>query len=361
MAVCALNALAWKWIQRILSMINFAASLLLLLAVWRHTKNSHLTQIYALTGSVLFIVVFFYRLTLLIFRNLGHYKLGTRGRVMLIPKSSAILVVVPINRPFKIRPGSFLYLWVPGASFFAGLRTHPYQIAWWQTDHDGRLETVTCLIQNTNTFTRRLAGHFDSSLLVWIDGPYGNDLELDKYNQVLLVATGIGIASQLSYLRLLVEKSLPGKLSRDIFVAWEIEHPCKFLNDLNIYTTNRDHRSGPGVCTPMDERASFPRQRHICGWFDILKYFLGLLSFQNLQFGIYIPSTVEMARDAEPENWKSQHGRIYKIHGCINAEKVVPLNFWDFKGRSLITGKQIQLSNDDILTQFSVCKLQGQV
>jgi predicted ferric reductase len=219
-------------------MINFAASLLLLLAVWRHTTNFYLTQIYVLVGSILFIVVSGYRLILLIFRNLGNYKLGTRGRVMLIPKSSAIWVVVPINRSFKIRPGSFLYLWIPGASFFSGVRTHPYQIAWWQTDHDGRLETVTCLIQNTNTFTRRLAGHFNSNLLVWIDGPYGADLELDKYNQVLLVATGIGIASQLSYLRLLVEKSLPGKLSRDIFVAWEIEHPCKFLTDWNMYINN---------------------------------------------------------------------------------------------------------------------------
>lgn len=43
-----------------------------------------------------------------------------------------------------------------------------------------------------------------------------------------------------------------------------------------------------------------------------------------------------MARDAELENWKSQYGRIYKIPRRINAEKVVPLNFWDFKGRSLI-------------------------
>jgi hypothetical protein len=39
------------------------------------------------------------------------------------------------------------------------------------------------------------------------------------------------IASQLSYLRLLVGKSLPGKLNWDIFVAWEIEHPCKLLTD----------------------------------------------------------------------------------------------------------------------------------
>jgi hypothetical protein len=62
------------------------------------------------------------------------------------------------------------------------------------------------------------------------------------------------------------------------------------------------------------------------------------MSLQNLHFGIYIPSTVELARDTEPEDWKSQHGRIYKIPGRINAEKVVPLSFWDFKGRSLITG-----------------------
>lgn len=110
-----------------------------------------------------------------------------------------------------------------------------YHIAWWETDSEGNLETVTCIVESRSTFTRKLACYSDSRLLVWIDGPYGLEMDFDKYDQALLIATGIGIAAQLSYLRLLVETSLPGKRCRDIFVAWEIEHPCTSKVDQDCF------------------------------------------------------------------------------------------------------------------------------
>lgn len=71
-----------------------------------------------------------------------------------------------------------------------------------------------------------LSRHAGGSLLVWLEGPYGQDIQFETYEQVLLVATGISIAAHLSYLRLLVETSLQGKRSKDIFVAWEIQDSC---------------------------------------------------------------------------------------------------------------------------------------
>lgn len=57
---------------------------------------------------------------------------------------------------------------------------------------------------------------YNCGLLVWIDGPYGLEMDFDKCDQALLIATGIGTAAQMSYVRLLVETSLSGKRCRDI-------------------------------------------------------------------------------------------------------------------------------------------------
>jgi hypothetical protein len=91
--------------------------------------------------------------------------------------------------------------------------------------------TVTCLVKQASTFfTQRLARNPERDYLAWIDGLYGIYMELDKYDQALLVATGIGIAAQLSYLCLLVETSLRGNRRRDIFVAWELDHRFALLS-----------------------------------------------------------------------------------------------------------------------------------
>jgi NAD(P)H-flavin reductase len=65
-----------------------------------------------------------------------------------------------------------------------------------------------------------LIDHPSNVFLTWIDGPYGLSLNLASYNHVLMVATGIGIAAQISYVKELLEVKDEGPSdSRSIFVA----------------------------------------------------------------------------------------------------------------------------------------------
>jgi NAD(P)H-flavin reductase len=68
-----------------------------------------------------------------------------------------------------------------------------------------------------------LIDHQKNALVTWIDGPYGQSVDLSSYNQVLMVATSIGIAAQISYIKELLEVKDRGKSHiRSIFVAWEV-------------------------------------------------------------------------------------------------------------------------------------------
>ena len=67
-----------------------------------------------------------------------------------------------------------------------------------------------------------------SKIRAVIKGPYGKELKLDLYGTVLLFATGIGIASQLPY----VKKPLKGYRNcevktRRIALFWEVESKYK--------------------------------------------------------------------------------------------------------------------------------------
>jgi predicted ferric reductase len=120
-----------------------------------------------------------------------------------------------------------LYIWLPGVSAFSTFQSHPFSIAWWENNSDGKATSVILLVRKQNGFSKRLIEHQSESFLTWIDGPYGVSQKLDHYNRALLVATGIGIAAQLSYIRCMVETNIQRGKRRDIYVAWEVDRECK--------------------------------------------------------------------------------------------------------------------------------------
>jgi predicted ferric reductase len=141
----------------------------------------------------------------------------------------AAQLMIPVNRLFVVKPGMIIYLWLPGVSLLSMFQTHPFFIGWWENNVDGKANSITLLIQKQNGFTRRLIEHPAGSFLTWIDGPYGSTPNLDQYNRALLVATGIGIAAQLSYIRCFAEKAIRENTHRDIYVAWEVDRECQFF------------------------------------------------------------------------------------------------------------------------------------
>ncbi|KAI6365117.1 hypothetical protein MCOR25_005510 [Pyricularia grisea] len=123
--------------------------------------------------------------------------------------------------------GQYVYLCVPGVSRTSFSQLHPFYVAWWY--REGEFDYAVFIIKKYTGFTKLLVecnpedrgtnGH----LTALIEGPYGKELELDLYGTVLLFATGIGIAGQLSYVSQLLRdyRSCETK-TRRIALFWQV-------------------------------------------------------------------------------------------------------------------------------------------
>jgi hypothetical protein len=181
----------------------------------------------------------------------------------------AFHICIKLSRPWDFRAGQFVYLSIPGVSTTGLFQSHPFVIAWWYKSVDekkeeiekrkeiegkkeiSRPDTIVLIAQPRRGFTfdlgrnsqennlidlrkRRTSEKPSSCLCSGIDksfrmkaiveGPYGEELNLDLYGTVLLFATGVGIAGQIPYVRqLLDDNNRWNSKTRRITLFWEIE------------------------------------------------------------------------------------------------------------------------------------------
>ncbi|KFY68733.1 hypothetical protein V496_00877 [Pseudogymnoascus sp. VKM F-4515 (FW-2607)] len=111
-------------------------------------------------------------------------------------------VDITILRPWRVRAGQHIFISIPKLGILRGLRGHPFVITWWDRDITGL--TVTLLIKSRTGFTRELRRHVEKPLRVFVDGPFGIRHNFGDYGTVVMVATGIGIAGYIPYLKELI-------------------------------------------------------------------------------------------------------------------------------------------------------------
>jgi predicted ferric reductase len=172
-------------------------------------------------------------------------------------KLAALKLSIELKREMVVGPGSYVYLIFRGLRFTDKHQAHPFMIFWWEDSEDipptKRLmqtannlssppQTLHFLIHPRNGLTARLA--LENSLeSIDLDGPYGQDLHLELYDTVILVAKGIGIVSMLPYAKHLIKwKSSPTHkrrvLTRKLDLYWELDENCQerwvgeYLNEL---------------------------------------------------------------------------------------------------------------------------------
>jgi NAD(P)H-flavin reductase len=117
---------------------------------------------------------------------------------------------------------------MPGVSRTSFAQLHPFCVAWWYSK-DGS-DYIVLIIEKKNGFTKQLCSHRSIELnnnvemAVLIEGPYGRELDLDSYGTVLLFATGIGIAAQLSYIwQLLNRFQTSQSRTKKIQLYWQVD------------------------------------------------------------------------------------------------------------------------------------------
>jgi predicted ferric reductase len=152
---------------------------------------------------------------------------------------AAVRLELQLQKNLHIDPGQYLYLYLLDMERF---QTHPFMITWWEDGMDNDKEaksyrnyrstaakTLSFLIEPQSGLTSKLSTRI-SVQNVAFDGPYGQSLQLYKYETVFLVAKGIGIAGILPYMLYLTQRQQEideyrlGLMTRKVEAHWILDN-----------------------------------------------------------------------------------------------------------------------------------------
>jgi predicted ferric reductase len=143
-------------------------------------------------------------------------------------------VTLAVQGKLKVEAGQYINLWMPSISFWSFLQSHPFTIASCETGEQTILELLIKPQKGLTSMLQRLAddGAGDGSEIVrtslglsLFTGPHGVSAHLDRYERVLMFASGLGIAVQLPYLRQLIRGFNDFTAStRRIHLVWQLEN-----------------------------------------------------------------------------------------------------------------------------------------
>ncbi|QGA22334.1 hypothetical protein EYB26_010050 [Talaromyces marneffei] len=210
---------------------------ILLYVTWRHVGSvNRLSRICIITTFVLLSIALLLQLGFLIYRNKVFSLHGwPRARVSCNrPKiegkddSDVIIQVrVALTRPARIEAGQYINLWMPSVTWWSWAQVHPFMVTSWS--HSAQ-EALDILIQPRHGFSRELLKHAraapqgSASLRALIIGPHGMSENVDRYESVVLVASGFGIAAAIPYLKKLVYSyNTSASRTRRVHLVWEVE------------------------------------------------------------------------------------------------------------------------------------------
>jgi len=181
------------------------------------------------------------RIARIAYYNLGGFRDRQTSQATIKPffdfgleTVSAVRMTVTLRRPLEIRPGQYLYLFLSDMGSRGRFQAHPYVITWWNDSFNAT--ELSFLIQPQRGLSEALISR-NAVRSVIVDGPYGKDLCLEKYETVILAAKGIGIAGILPYIRHMTYRKVSkdkeyeayrrGLITRKIDVFWVLEDNCQ--------------------------------------------------------------------------------------------------------------------------------------
>ena len=131
------------------------------------------------------------------------------------------------SHPWPVQAGQHIYLRILVGSYFSLFQTHPFNIAWW----DGN--KISLLVKPRRGLTRELLLlEGKKRIRGLIEGPYGSTYvygeggKLGAFHNVVLVATGIGIAAVVPYVKELMDSYAKGSRTERIWLVWVLGKEC---------------------------------------------------------------------------------------------------------------------------------------
>jgi NAD(P)H-flavin reductase len=208
-------------------------------------------RVFLLTSLGLFALLNIAQIISIIYHNTSKHLSWTTARVTQFDGAAEVIVQFPRGR--KVGPGQWFYLSTPAVGFWSFWQRHPYSIAWWSEDEKGRAATVSLLVKAQHGLSRHLAtANPGESFYVALDGPYGRSVDTSKYGTLVLFATGIGIATQLSVLkRAFRDYKLGNNILRRISIIWQMDSESE-LTPLKFDLARLKRSRGTGMGQTLD-------------------------------------------------------------------------------------------------------------
>ncbi|KAL3428786.1 putative metalloreductase transmembrane component [Aspergillus tetrazonus] len=202
---------------------------LLLYALWQHLPSS-------LRGSRLYLIIMLI-MALLTFTAHGAWVVYQNG---ILQKALAPFTVrVKLPKPIKLRAGQYVYLWMPFMGFWSWTQSHPYMVISWSQEKQRTLELY---VHPRQGFSARLLERADMargttvSLTGFISAPHGVSESLDRYERVVAISSGSGVAAVIPYLQMLIFGCNTFLLhTRRIHFIWETRSIGKGVLSISLF------------------------------------------------------------------------------------------------------------------------------
>lgn len=196
-----------------------------------HTKNFLMSWAYLYTTVAIWAFCYFLRLFKLNWVKPWRmsFMVGDEAAITLMSEN-AIKVTIPTQMKWK--PGQYVYLRMPGISFF---ENHPFTISSlcsddFPSEYGEQYRDCTLVFRPYGGFTRKVLdtaiekGPFHT-YRAFLDGPYGGmRRDLAAFDTCILIAGGSGITALMSQLLNLIKRMRDGKaITKKVVVVWALK------------------------------------------------------------------------------------------------------------------------------------------
>ena len=216
-----------KRVYEVFFATHIACAMTMIYAIWQHVKDiPRAMWAFPAAYTILFAISILLQAIRVLYRNIVLGKDPVR-MVLQIHKGSVAQITLSLPRPWTVRAGERVNLGVPHVGIFYILQSHPFTIAWWENDTRGRANSISILFRPRSGFTRKILERVEPNREcgAWIDGPFGpGNTDAGDYGHLFLVATGIGIATQLPYIKEILESRQRGMArTQRISLVWQLD------------------------------------------------------------------------------------------------------------------------------------------
>jgi NAD(P)H-flavin reductase len=221
------------WMYELFVTLHVPVSMVFVGMLFWHCHNYLTSWNYLYATVVIWFLSYIVRLFYLNWTNPFRmsWLIGEESAVTLLPEN-AIKVTIPTQK--RWRPGQYVYLRMPGISFF---ENHPFTIASlcsedFPSEYGEEYRDMTLVFRPFGGFTRKvyntaIAKGPYKTYRAFIDGPYGGmQREMASFDQVVFFAGGSGITAITSQLLDLIKRMRDGKaVTRTVRVIWALKRP----------------------------------------------------------------------------------------------------------------------------------------